>query len=143
MPRGSKTKGRTFESWAETIGGGILFQRCAGSRTGPLDNTDKMKAFSDLEADAWTALVAEWWDKYQDQEVGSGDLSGFAAKHMTGQVGEGRSSATSWGIAFTSKRVRCDCGQEDRPGLGNTRGASLVAVDAAGEEVNLWVDQRS
>jgi len=99
MPRGSKTKA-SFESWARTISG--IFDVCG--ITGFLDNTDKMKAFSDPEEESWAAFVEAWWERFEGQSVGARDLHYLGQEHFTDLLVGGRGSETAWGQKLKSKK---------------------------------------
>jgi len=59
-----------FEQWSRIMGG-IL---AVAGIDGFLTNVENFYDESDVEGEAWRALVARWWDQYQSNEVGVSDL---------------------------------------------------------------------
>ena len=99
MPSGAKSKG-SFESWAETMSG--IFEVCG--IPGFLDNTNRMKEFSDPEADAWEAIVDEWWRVFGEKAVGASDILPIAQQHTADFADDGEGRPTVWGIRLRSKK---------------------------------------
>jgi putative DNA primase/helicase len=73
-PEGKIVMG-SYEQYSKVIGG-ILG---VNGITGFLENLQDLYQQSDAEGQAWTAFVNEWWDNFEDQEVGVSKLFAIAS----------------------------------------------------------------
>jgi hypothetical protein len=63
---------------------------------------------ADVEAAVWRAFVATWWEKFEDKEVGAGDLFPLALEADGLDLGNGqeRSQKTRFGKLLGGQRDR-------------------------------------
>ncbi len=59
-----------FEHWSRVIGGILESAHIEGF----LSNLDEFYETAEDDSSSWRDLIATWWDRFQSQEVGAGDL---------------------------------------------------------------------
>lgn len=100
-PLGSEEKGK-FEAWAQTVGGILAVSGIPGF----LENADAAAVDVDPDRMQWRELVAEWWDKYQNQPVKISEINTLCEDKglLNGQRAEGsaRSQQTRLGPILRS-----------------------------------------
>ena len=60
----------SYERWSHVIGGILEHAGIPGF----LENQADFYELADVEAAVWRAFVARWWEKFEDKEVGAGDV---------------------------------------------------------------------
>jgi hypothetical protein len=91
-----------FESWAATIGGILGHLGVPGF----LGNITEFYAHADGESAPWAALVAEWWDRFEDDKVTSAQLFPLTEGIVGFDFGKGsdRSQQTAFGMQLGRQR---------------------------------------
>ncbi len=94
----------SYERWSHVIGGILEHVGIPGF----LDNQGDFYDLADVEAAVWRAFVASWWDKFQDQVVGTNELFPIAVDTDGLDLGTGneRSQKTKFGKALGQQRDR-------------------------------------
>lgn len=102
-PRGIVSLG-SYENWAAVIGGVLGHVGIEGF----LANRRQFYEAADLEAEPWRALVADWWARFGDREVGVAQLFSLARGIDGFDFGGGseRSEKTSFGRQLGHQRDR-------------------------------------
>lgn len=100
-PRGTLSLG-SYEHWAAVLGG-ILD---AIGIPGFLANRAEFYEAADLEGQIWRRFVADWWERFRDQEVGTGDLFPLAEAIDGFNLGRGneRAQRTAFGMQLAKRR---------------------------------------
>ncbi len=101
-PRYTKRKMGSFEEWSNVIGGILQASGVAGF----LENMENLREKADVESDAWSGFVAEWWTTFGEQEVGTDKLFPIAEAHLSETLRfkeSDRGSKTSFGIALRKR----------------------------------------
>lgn len=75
-PPGTETMG-SFESWAVILGGILAVADVPDF----LANREVVYLRAETEREAWLELLSAWWNSYQEQRVGVGQLFDLAAQH--------------------------------------------------------------
>jgi len=100
-PHGTISLG-SYEHWAAVLGGILDVIGISGF----LDNRAEFYEAADLEGQTWRRFVADWWEQFQNQEVGTGELFPLAEAIDGFNLGRGndRAQRTAFGMQLAKRR---------------------------------------